>query len=174
MTIADKEVRAEAVRSLLDRDMRSTSVRRRAVSAVVIAGLVTLAAWAAHDIVANAAYPSGLYWYHHREEPYVYPVADVRWWLSVIAVELITASWFLWRARRPAVTASVLAFVFLLACFPSAVIIVDAPRYVGDHLSFVARAMVWLLLAAVALWIAHLVRYLCNRRQLRMQWARAQ
>ena len=85
----------------------------------------------------------------------------------MIAVELVTASWFLWRARRLAVTTTGLAIVFLLACFPSAVIIVDAPRCVGDHLEFIALATAWLLLAAIALWIGHWVRYLRNRRKLR-------
>jgi hypothetical protein len=55
--------------------------------------------------------------------------------------------------------------VFLLACFPSAVIIVDAPRCVGDHLEFIALATAWLLLAAIALWTGHLVRYLRKRRR---------
>lgn len=136
---------------------------RRAGSLIIVVGLTILAARAAQQIVEHAARPSG-YIAWHAHESYRYPANAVTWWLRVIAVEVVIASWFVWRARRLSVTTSMLVLAFALACIPSGAICVDAPGYVIDHLLFLVLVTAWLLLAAAVSWIARVVTDLRNAR----------
>jgi|SRR5678816_3435247 hypothetical protein len=144
--------------------MVSESAVRRWFSLVVIFGLVVLAGWSAQRIIEHAAHPSGYAAYRHPPEHYVYPTSTVASWLGAVAFELVVACWFIWRARTLTVVTGALAIAFTIYAFPSLVIMVDAPWYVGDHALFVVLVAVWLIAATVVLWIARIARHLASAR----------
>lgn len=133
------------------------------IALVAIAGLVVLAAFWIHAVIAGSANPGAFYGYRHHPENFVYPADEVVTWSLAIAVETLAACILLLLGRGPVASCAAAAAIFgviVLFCIP---LVMHAPPYYGGHLAFVLLSAVWLGSIVIVAGIVRLVLRLLGR-----------
>jgi hypothetical protein len=128
--------------------------------AVAVFGMIILALGFGVAEIFDASHPSGYRGYHMNPADWVYPIDEVRTWLTAIAGECLIACLVLAMRTKVSVGARALFLGGLFFCgvMALAVIAMHADSPIIDHIVFMFFASVFLTLFAIGSLVAHLIQ----------------